>query len=194
MLMAAEHEPPESERRDDDAEDAQPERPRQKRMTQAEANALVMVWNSMQGVGSPRSRSWIDWKLIVPIAIGFLSTAAVQLRAYTQLGDQVGDFARRLEIVERISIDHAKEIAVQGNTNMLQDERLQNFTRAIEQERQARQEAEADMRRSDADQRSILTDLSRLVGEMRADFKVVVDRFATPRRNSTAITTSRDEG
>ena len=151
--------------------------PPRPRLSQAEANALVLMWNSLQGLGPPRARSWFDAKLWIPIAVGFLSTAAVQLKTYTQLGDQVGDFARRLEIVEHVEVERGKDLAVQNNTSLLQDERLQYLTKAIEQERQARQDAEADMRRADADQRSIVADLARIIGELRADLKVVVDRL-----------------
>ncbi len=113
----------------------------------------------------PPRKSLFDWSWNMPLLLSILGVAAAQLVGYTQLGDRVESFGRRLELVERRQTDDIPRLDVQIQNNKLQDQRIQNMV-----------EVGSETRRNVSDLAKIVAEQARSIGDMHESITLMRDR------------------
>ncbi len=113
----------------------------------------------------PPRKSLFDWSWNMPLLISILGVAAAQLVGYTQLGDRVESFGRRLELVERRQTDDIPRLDVQIQNNKLQDQRIQNMV-----------EVGSETRHNVSDLAKIVAEQSKSIGDMHESITLMRDR------------------
>ncbi len=113
----------------------------------------------------PPRKSLFDWSWNMPLLISIVGVAAAQLVGYTQLGDRVESFGRRLELVERRQTDDIPRLDVQIQNNKLQDQRIQNMV-----------EAGTETRHNVSDLTKIVAEQSKSIGDMHEIMTLMRDR------------------
>ena len=115
---------------------------------------------------APQARkSLFDWSWNMPLLISILGVAAAQLVGYTQLGDRVESFGRRLELVERRQTEDIPRLDVQVQNNKLQDQRIQNMV-----------EVGSETRHNVSDLAKIVAEQSKSIGDMHESITLMRDR------------------
>ncbi len=115
---------------------------------------------------APQARkSLFDWSWNMPLLISILGVAAAQLVGYTQLGDRVESFGRRLELVERRQTDDIPRLDVQIHNNKLQDQRIQNMV-----------EVGSETRHNVSDLAKIVAEQAKSIGDMHESITLMRDR------------------
>ena len=110
-------------------------------------------------------KSLFDWSWNMPLLISVLGVAAAQLVGYTQLGDRVENFGRRLEMVERRQTENMPRLDAQIQDNKLQDQRIQNMV-----------EAATETRHNVSDLARIVAEQAKSIGDMHESLTLMRDR------------------
>jgi len=138
-------------------------------MSQVDPYTLATLLADFKGAQSPKEaparKPLFDWSWNMPLLISVVGVAAAQLVGYTQLGDRVESFGRRLELVERRQTDDIPRLDMQVQNNRLQDQRIQNMV-----------EAGTETRHNVGELAKIVAEQSKSIGDMHESITLMRDR------------------